>query len=419
MLRERVERLACDFPIHENYFAWQAFGRGYDIEHRAAVPAYLQRETYDLIRTRTDKVEVHHASLTDFLAAQPAHSMHRYVLLDAQDWMNSEQITALWREIDRTADTRDARVIFRTAGPDSPLPRKLPADVLAPWMYLEEREQGLARPGPLLHLWRLSRLCPPAAVLTVAAGDSHAALMDRIYRRQRYIYDFTRKYYLFGRDRLIRQLDLKPGARVIEVGCGTARNLIKIAKSIPGREAFTASMPRRKCSRPPSASLAQAGLDGAGQAGPGLCRGAVARLFGETEPFDAVVFSYSLSMIPDWKQALRVGTRRARAGREASRRGFRRPAGAGQAGRTVLLRAWLGLFHVAPREELLTNAGGKAWERAAVWFCCLAVMPLFCRAAPPTMENAVLTGLLQWGHRPSVNPSHSAENCPCPWTWHR
>lgn len=142
VLRERVERLACDFPIHANYFAWQAFGRGYDIEHRAAVPAYLQRETYEMIRTRTDKVEVHHASLTDFLGAQPAHSMHRYVLLDAQDWMNSDQITALWREIDRTADTRDARVIFRTAGPDSPLPRKLPPDVLAPWMYLEAESKA-------------------------------------------------------------------------------------------------------------------------------------------------------------------------------------------------------------------------------------------------------------------------------------
>ena len=142
VLRERVERLACDFPIHENYFAWQAFGRGYDIEHRADVPAYLQRETYEFIRTRTEKVDVHHAALTDFLAKQPAHAMHRYVLLDAQDWMNSEQISALWREIDRTADTRDARVIFRTAGADSPLPRKLPADLLAPWMYLEAESRA-------------------------------------------------------------------------------------------------------------------------------------------------------------------------------------------------------------------------------------------------------------------------------------
>lgn len=138
VLRERVERLACDFPINENYFAWQAFGRGYDLEHREAVPAYLQRETYEKIRTRTDKVEIHHASLTDFLKTQPDQSMHRFVLLDAQDWMNNDQITALWREIDRTADARDARVIFRTAGADSPLPRKLPPDVLAPWTYLED-----------------------------------------------------------------------------------------------------------------------------------------------------------------------------------------------------------------------------------------------------------------------------------------
>jgi S-adenosylmethionine-diacylglycerol 3-amino-3-carboxypropyl transferase len=146
VLRERVERLACDFPISENYFAWQAFGRGYDVEHREAVPDYLRRETYDVIRSRTGKVEVHHASLTDFLEAQPPQSLHRYVLLDAQDWMNKEQITALWREIDRTAHARDARVIFRTAGPDSPLPRKLPPDVLAPWVYLEqESREGHAK----------------------------------------------------------------------------------------------------------------------------------------------------------------------------------------------------------------------------------------------------------------------------------
>jgi len=142
VLRERVERLACDFPINENYFAWQAFGRGYDVENREAIPAYLRRDIYDVIRTRTDKVEVHLASLTDFLSRQAAHSMHRYVLLDAQDWMNPQQLAALWSEIDRTADTRDARVIFRTAGAESPLPRKLPADLLAPWTYLEAESRA-------------------------------------------------------------------------------------------------------------------------------------------------------------------------------------------------------------------------------------------------------------------------------------
>ena len=141
VLRARVEKLACDFPIQQNYFAWQAFARGYDTEHRAAIPAYLREDTYNIIRTRTKRVTVYHASLTEYLKTQPPHSLHRYVLLDAQDWMTPDVITDLWREIDRTADARDARVIFRTAGEDSPLPRKLPADVLAPWEYMAEESR--------------------------------------------------------------------------------------------------------------------------------------------------------------------------------------------------------------------------------------------------------------------------------------
>jgi len=142
VLKERVERLACDFPMRGNYFAWQAFARGYDLENREAVPAYLRREVYEVIRTRTDRVEVHHASLIDFLKGQERASLDRFVLLDAQDWMTPDVLAALWTEIDRTAASRDARVIFRTAGADSPLPRKLPPALLAPWRYLEAESRA-------------------------------------------------------------------------------------------------------------------------------------------------------------------------------------------------------------------------------------------------------------------------------------
>ncbi len=141
LIRRRIEKLACDFPITENYFAWQAFGRRYDTEDRGAVPAYLQEQTYKIVRERTDRVETHLASMTDYLAGLQPASLDRYVLLDAQDWMNEEQITALWRQITRTA-APGARVIFRTAGPDSPLERKLPADLIGRWNY--EAEEALA-----------------------------------------------------------------------------------------------------------------------------------------------------------------------------------------------------------------------------------------------------------------------------------
>jgi S-adenosylmethionine-diacylglycerol 3-amino-3-carboxypropyl transferase len=88
-------------------------------------------------------VAVHHASLIDFLAKQPAQSLHRFVLLDAQDWMTPQILEKLWTEIDRTAASADARVIFRTAGADTPLPRKLPTSLLAPWTYQEDESRAL------------------------------------------------------------------------------------------------------------------------------------------------------------------------------------------------------------------------------------------------------------------------------------
>ena len=64
-------------------------------------------------------------------------------------------------------------------------------------------------------------------------ADSTAAKMDVIYRRQRFIYDATRRYYLFGRDRLIGDLRASGAVTVLEIGCGTARNLTLAARHYP------------------------------------------------------------------------------------------------------------------------------------------------------------------------------------------
>lgn len=144
MLRGRIEKMACDFPISHNYFAWQAFSRAYDVERRDGVPDYLKADTFALLRDRTDRIDVNHVIMTDFLAAKPENSFDRFVLLDAQDWMNEQQITELWREMTRVAGPA-ARVIFRTAGEISPLERKLPADILSQWRYEPEESRDFHR----------------------------------------------------------------------------------------------------------------------------------------------------------------------------------------------------------------------------------------------------------------------------------
>ena len=80
---------------------------------------------------------MHRVNLTDLLAAKPAASVDRYVLLDAQDWMSDAQLNGLWAQIDRTA-APGARVIFRTAAAPSVLPGRLSPAVLDRWRRDDE-----------------------------------------------------------------------------------------------------------------------------------------------------------------------------------------------------------------------------------------------------------------------------------------
>ena len=142
VLRDRLERLTCGFSLEDNYFAWQAFGRAYAEDARGPLPPYLRREHFDLVRARADRVEVLNQSITEYLAACPAASRDRYVLLDAQDWMTDAQLNALWREITRTARP-GARVIFRTAAEPSLLPGRVAPELLDRWRYEAEQARAL------------------------------------------------------------------------------------------------------------------------------------------------------------------------------------------------------------------------------------------------------------------------------------
>ncbi len=141
VLKKRLERLACGFPLSENYFAWQAFGRRY-APSGGPLPPYLDPANFAVVRKNAPRVSVHHASFTDYLASAPDGSLDRYVLLDAQDWMNDATLTQLWQEITRTARP-GARVIFRTAGEATILPGRIPEHILSRWRYATETSKEL------------------------------------------------------------------------------------------------------------------------------------------------------------------------------------------------------------------------------------------------------------------------------------
>lgn len=142
VLSVRLEKLACHFPLRDNYFAWQAFARRYPKPGEAALPAYLEQGNHAAIRRNAERVAVHNVNFTELLSRKAAGSVDRYVLLDAQDWMTDAQLNALWTEITRTA-APGARVIFRTAAEPTLLPGRVSESILGRWRYEEDLSRAL------------------------------------------------------------------------------------------------------------------------------------------------------------------------------------------------------------------------------------------------------------------------------------
>lgn len=208
-------------------------------------------------------------------------------------------------------------------------------------------------------------------------GDGAARLMDRLYRRQRHVYDVSRRYYLIGRDRLVGGLMPPPGGRVLEIGCGTARNLVAAARRYPGEPMFGIDLStemlrtaRRAVEREGLASRIDLAKADAIRFDPAL-------LFG-VPSFSRIFFSYSLSMIPDWSAALEQAVTCLQPGGQLHIVDFGRQErlpGWMRSG----LRLWLRHFHVTPRdalESVLGNLGRtemRVFDRPGLGYAQYAV----------------------------------------------
>lgn len=197
--------------------------------------------------------------------------------------------------------------------------------------------------------------------------SSHAADMDAIYRLQRHIYDATRKYYLLGRDHLIGELRAPRGASILEVGCGTGRNLILAARRYPEARLYGFDISHAML------ETADANIRRSGLSHRIHLATADAASFDPTTTFglgcfDRVFCSYTLSMIPPWEEALVAAYRATAPGGSLHVVDFGDQSGLPRAFRSALF-AWLRHFHVTPREDLETALSTIASaQRAALTY---------------------------------------------------
>lgn len=194
----------------------------------------------------------------------------------------------------------------------------------------------------------------------------HGELMDGIYRTQRHFYDLTRKYYLLGRDGLIADLAPPAGGSVLEIGCGTGRNLVAVGRAWPGVQLFGVDISEAMLETAREA-IRKDGLAGRAVVAQGdACDFDAGTLFGRAT-FDRVFISYALSMIPEWKRALVQAAACVAPGGRLEVVDFGQQDKLPQLWRRALF-GWLARFHVAPRADLGRVIAALAKETASAGY---------------------------------------------------
>jgi len=188
-----------------------------------------------------------------------------------------------------------------------------------------------------------------------------AALMDRMYRRQRHIYDLSRKFYLLGRDEAIARLRPAPGDRVLEVGCGTGRNLVHLARAYPEARLFGLDVSREMLATA-AASTARARLASRIALTQGDAAGFDPQALFGCAHFERVMISYALSMIPPWREALARALDVLAPGGSLHVVDFGDCAGLPGPFKAAL-RRWLAAFDVTPRDDLADALAALSADR--------------------------------------------------------
>jgi S-adenosylmethionine-diacylgycerolhomoserine-N-methlytransferase len=190
---------------------------------------------------------------------------------------------------------------------------------------------------------------------------AHGQLMDRVYRLQRHVYDATRKYYLLGRDDLIAELKPAAGDSVLEIGCGTGRNLVLAAKRYQQARFFGLDISSEMLESARH-SVKKNGLGSQITLGKGDAAAFDAKALFGRGGFDRVFMSYTVSMIPPWKAALSSALDLLNPSGSLHIVDFGQQENLPPAFKTAL-HWWLREFHVTPKPNLKRFLFSEAQSR--------------------------------------------------------
>jgi S-adenosylmethionine-diacylglycerol 3-amino-3-carboxypropyl transferase len=319
-----------------NYFYRFYYERGY--KDQTCCPRTLKEEHFEALKANAGCFEWHHATVQETMERVKPQSFTKLVLLDHMDWMPNHLVHEEWIALQR-ASVPGAKVLWRSAFTkmdDKPFFNCLDITDLSPQWYPKDRVKMYPgtfsafmpqdpfpfvdpEPSPCQRASFVRKVKTTTKMIlhpiTSGRVNAHGDKMSKFYASQAKGYDAVREKMLVARPEMMSGFGpVKEGHTWLDVGGGTGRNVHYLRAQL---DLFERIVVLDICPE-----LLAIGQDNARQSfTPAQCEKIhwvcldinsknvreelTKHLNGDLHRgFDTISFSYSLSMIPDWKKAL-------------------------------------------------------------------------------------------------------------------
>jgi S-adenosylmethionine-diacylglycerol 3-amino-3-carboxypropyl transferase len=332
-----LREIFCDPDFGKNNYFWRFYcEKGY--KDQTCCPRTLMREHFEALRANAGCFEWHHATVQETMERVKPRTFTKLVLLDHMDWMPNTMVHDEWIALQR-ASKPGAKILWRSAfthNGQKPFFNNLDIDDLSPQWYSKDRVKMYPgtflsympsdefpfvdpQPSPCQLASSLVKVKTTTKMilhpLTAGRVKAHGDKMSSFYASQAKGYDAVRENMLVARHEMMSAFGpIKEGHTWLDIGGGTGRNLHYLRAQL---DRFESIVVLDICPE-----LLEIGQDHARvtftpeqyekihwvcmDVNAPTIRQELAKVCGTAleRGFDTITFSYSLSMIPAWEQAL-------------------------------------------------------------------------------------------------------------------
>jgi S-adenosylmethionine:diacylglycerol 3-amino-3-carboxypropyl transferase/ubiquinone/menaquinone biosynthesis C-methylase UbiE len=281
---------------------------------------YMKKANYEIVKERLNAIEIHTTTMNDFLARNVEHKFTKISLLDHLDWFETKDIVAEFQLLQKNVAEKH-KILFRSFANPQHIDKSL---LYLNYLYKAEINSDEEIQVDKVHMYTtvscvtipenlVFRDIVPVVLKTdfvkdmktlynmwfkPIVGENQTEHLESFYKDQSENYDAYRQRFLHGKHEVMSVFPLIRNKKVLDIGGATGFNFEYIKDNVSIYKEITIL---DLCKSLLEVADARIQLNNWKNV---KTQHKDVMTFTQTQKYDVIMISYTLTMVPDWKLIL-------------------------------------------------------------------------------------------------------------------